>query len=452
MHLQSHQAEFLRRLLRHGPGPHVQRALRKFHPAELAELLAELPVPDRRRMVEALAEARLAAPTLRELPDPLLTEVLADLSPARLAAVVHRLAQDDAGYFLHLLPESRREAVLELLPPDSLQALKRFLAWPLESAGRLATDRYIMVPEEATISEAVDLLRHAGDRADQSLFYLYAVDGQGRLQGVLPIRPLLTRDPSTPVREIMRAEPVRVLATDSQRDAADTLTMYELLAVPVVDAEGKLVGVITVDDVIEVIAEDAAEDVVRLAGVSEGDRPLGSPLRSLRKRLPWMCINVGTALLAASVVGMFEDSIDKAPLLATFMPVVAGMGGNTGTQALAVMTRGIALDEVPPQKVMRAVGKELLVGLSIGAIMGMVVAGVAWVWKGNPWLGLVLFLAMLANLTVAGVAGAAVPLAVRAMGGDPAVGAGVILTTFTDVCGFLAFLGVATLFLGRILG
>ncbi|MCK6526562.1 magnesium transporter [Myxococcota bacterium] len=452
MHLQSQQADFLRRLLKHGPGPHVQRALRKFHPAELAELLTELPVPDRRRMVDALAEARLASQTLRELPEGLLASVLADLSTQRLGTVLARLARDDAGYFLQLLDADRREEVLALLPQDKLAAVRRFLEWPEGSAARLATDRYLTVSIDSTIGEAIEGLRQSGDRADHSLFYLYVVDGMNRLHGVLPLRPLLTREPGTRVRDVMREDPVRVRADATEEEAAEVLTDYELLAVPVVDADDRLLGVITVDDVIDVIAEDAAEDVVRLAGVGEGDRPLGKVRESVRRRLPWMMVNLGTAFLAASVVALFEGSIARVAVLASFMPVVAGLGGNTGTQSLAVMTRGLALGEVPAQEARKAVLKEVGVGVSMGLTVGTFTALIAWLWKGNPWLGGVLMLAMVTNLTMAGLAGAAIPLLVRSLGGDPAVGGGVLLTAVTDIFGFLAFLGLATVFLPRLLG
>jgi magnesium transporter len=245
----------------------------------------------------------------------------------------------------------------------------------------------------------------------------------------------------------MIQDPVSVRADASQEEAAQLVSRYNLLAIPVVDAEDRMLGVITVDDVIEVIHEEATEDIYHLAGLSEDDRVFTPPMLSVRKRLPWMLINLGTAFLAAWVVGLFQRSLQEVVALAIFLPVVAGMGGNGATQTLTVITRAIALGEIEFSSGLRAVAKELTVGLAIGSVTGLAAAGVALLWKGNPYLGLVLFLSMVANLAIAGLVGAAVPLVLKALKQDPALGSGVIVTTFTDCCGFFAFLGIATLFL-----
>ncbi len=216
------------------------------------------------------------------------------------------------------------------------------------------------------------------------------------------------------------------------------------------DDEDRLLGVITVDDVIEVIHEEATEDIYHLAGLSEEDRVFTPPMRSVRKRLPWMLVNLATAFLAAWVVGLFERSLQQVVALAVFLPVVAGMGGNGATQTLTVITRAIALGEIAFSSGLRAVTKEITVGIAIGAVTGLAAAAVALLWQGSPYLGLVLFLSMIANLAIAGLAGAAVPLVLKALHQDPALGSGVIVTTFTDCCGFFAFLGIATLLLDRL--
>jgi len=225
---------------------------------------------------------------------------------------------------------------------------------------------------------------------------------------------------------------------------------YNLLAVPVTDAEGRMLGVITVDDVIDVIQEEATEDIYHLAGLSGEDRVFSPAHQSIRKRMPWMLVNLGTAFLASWVVGLFEHTIQEIVALAVFLPVVAGMGGNGATQTLTVITRGIALGEIEFSTGLRAVAKEVAVGIAIGAATGLVSAGIVWLWNGNPWLGLVLLLAMIANLAIAGLVGATVPLVLKALRQDPALGSGVIVTTFTDCCGFFAFLGIATLLLDRL--
>jgi magnesium transporter len=275
--------------------------------------------------------------------------------------------------------------------------------------------------------------------------YLYVVNEGGRLRGVVPIRRLVSAPPSRPCGELMIPDPASVNAFADQEEAARLVARYNLLAIPVVDDNGRMLGVITVDDVIDVITEEATEDMYHMAGLSEEDRVFSPASTSVRKRLPWMMINLATAFLAAWVVGLFEHSIQQIVALAVFMPIVAGMGGNGGTQALTVITRGIALGEIEFSTGLRAVLKEVLVGVVIGAATGLVSAGIALVWRGNPYLGLVLFLAMIINMGVAGLSGAAIPLMLKAVRQDPALGSGVIVTTFTDVFGFLSFLGIGTL-------
>jgi len=248
----------------------------------------------------------------------------------------------------------------------------------------------------------------------------------------------------------MIEDPVSVLADADQEEVAEVVRRYDLLAVPVTDVDRHMLGVITVDDVIDVITEEATEDMYHLAGLSEEDRVFSPAHHSIRKRLPWMLVNLGTCFVAAWVVGLFERTIEQVVALAVFMPVVAGMGGNGGTQALTVITRSIALGEIEFSSGVRAAAKELFVGLTIGSVTGVVSAGVAAFWMGSPALGVALFLAMILTMAVAGLLGAAVPLLLKAVRQDPALGSGVIVTTFTDVFAFLSFLGIATLFLDRL--
>jgi len=247
--------------------------------------------------------------------------------------------------------------------------------------------------------------------------------------------------------EMMIPDPVQGEVSMDQEDAARLVSKYDLLALPIVDSEGHLMGIITVDDVIDIINQETTEDMYRMAGLEEGDRIFSHPKLSIQKRLPWMSFNLLTAMLAAFVVGLFEGTIEKAVSLAVFMPVVAGMGGNGGTQTLTVMVRGIALGELEFSTAWRAVMKEVIVGITIGAATGLMVAAVAYLWKGNPVLGLILALAMVINLLVGALAGTLIPLALKQMRLDPALGSGVLVTTFTDVFGFLSFLGLATIFI-----
>jgi magnesium transporter len=257
--------------------------------------------------------------------------------------------------------------------------------------------------------------------------------------------------PAQALARLMTTEVVSISPSASQEEAAQLTAAHDFLALPVVDEARHLLGIITVDDVVDVLTEEATQDMYRLQGLSEADRVFSSIGKSTRMRLPWMVINLATAFLAAMIVGLFEDTIARLVTLATFMPVVAGMGGNGGTQALTVVTRGIALGEIEFSSAWRAILKECAVGVIVGAVTGLITALVAYLWKGNPWLGLILFFAMIINLAIAGFSGAAVPLFLRAIKQDPAIGGSIILTTFTDVFGFLAFLGLAALFINWIL-
>jgi magnesium transporter len=278
------------------------------------------------------------------------------------------------------------------------------------------------------------------------VFYLYVVDERRHLVGVVSLRRLLLVSPETPLKRIMTADLISARVDMDQEEVARQVAAYNLLAIPVVDAENKLVGIITVDDVIDVIKDEATEDIYRLAGVAGDERAFTPAKESLRKRLPWLGINLLTAFLAAAVVGLFEGTIDLFPVLAVFMPIVAGMGGNAGTQTLTVIVRGIALGELTWSNSRKALLKEAVVGLGNGIVLGAAAAAVVWMVRGNATLGLVLGMAMIINMFVAAAAGTLVPLGLRAANVDPALASSVFITTMTDMFGFFSFLGLATVF------
>jgi magnesium transporter len=296
-----------------------------------------------------------------------------------------------------------------------------------------------------TAAEAIAALQASRDV--EMVFYLYVIDGRRHLVGVVSLRRLLLVRPETPLKRIMTTDLISVRVDVNQEEVAQLVASYNLLAIPVVDEENKLVGVITVDDVIDVIKDEATEDVYRLAGLASDDRVFTAPSDSLKKRLPWLVVNLVTAFLAASVVKLFEGTIGVVTSLAVFMPVVAGMGGNAATQTLAVIVRGIALGELTWRNSRKALLKEAAVGIGNGIACGIVGAGVVWLMQGNPFLGAILGLAMVINMFVAAVAGTVIPLALRALKVDPALASSVFITTLTDVFGFLSFLGLGALFI-----
>jgi magnesium transporter len=306
----------------------------------------------------------------------------------------------------------------------------------------------VALPKEMTCQEAIEALRKVAEEME-TVYYAYVVD-QGRLIGVLSLRDLVFARPEAPIERVMRTGLVTLPADMPVEEVARTFDKYNFLALPVVDQEGRLLGIVTVDDVMDLIRDEATEDMYKMASVPLQERVDTSWHRSLRLRLPWLFINLATAFLAAAVVGAFESVIAKVTALAMFMPVIAGQGGNAGMQTVTIVTRGIALGEVPPGKGGRLLGKELLLGLGNGLAVGAVVGGVAWAWRGSPFLGLVVALAMLGNMVVAGMAGALIPLTLRALRLDPALSSSIFLTTVTDCLGFLLLLGLAVLFLNQL--
>ena len=439
-------ARILRRLLGAGMTTRAERLLARMRPADRGPVLSSLTPAEIRTVVDLLFEQRRAASTLKELPPDLLPQVLDALGDERLAEILARLELDDRVELADHLDPERRERVVGLLPEGLRAELRKADVHPPASAGRVMTTRFVALHERTTAQEAIERLRGAGDDSE-AILYLYVVDEKDHLRGVVPIRRLVAAPPERPCAELMIRDPVSVRASADQEVAAQLVSRHNLLAIPVVDDEERLLGVITVDDVIEVIHEEATEDMYLLAGLSEDDRVFSPAHRAIRKRLPWMLLNLGTAFLAASVVGLFAHTLERLVALAFLMPVVAGMGGNTGIQSLTVITRGIALGEIEFSSGLRAIGKEVAVGLVNGTVVGLLAGLAAYAWQGSSVLGVAVLVAMVVTMGVAGIMGAAVPLVLKALRLDPAVASGVIVTTFTDVFGFATFLGVGTLLL-----
>jgi magnesium transporter len=440
--------ESVRRLLRMGATPNLLNLLQKQHPADLAQIFSELPERERHAAFSTLVEknGKLAMEGVSELGPEKGSALLATRSAEEIARLAQEIPSDDAAPLLDALPEELSAAVLNLIRPKPGGGVSELLEYEEQTAGRLMNPNVFAQPEDVTAGEAITALQTSRDV--EMVFYLYVVDERRHLVGVVSLRRLLLVPTDTPLKRIMTTEVYSARVDTDQEEVARQVASYNLLAFPVVDAENKLVGVITVDDVIDVIKDEATEDVLRLAGVSREDGVLMSAQESLRRRLPWLLMNLCTAFLAAWVISRFAGTIDKVVSLAFFMPVVAGMGGNAATQTLAVVVRGIALGELTWSNARQAVMKEGLVGLSNGVATGLAGAAVVWVVTRGDWaLGLILMLAMIANMFVAATAGTLIPLGLRALKVDPAIASSIFITTFTDVFGFFTFLGLATVFM-----
>src|SRR5687767_5202176 len=436
----------VKRLLRIGATANLLNLLQKQHPADLAQIFSELQNKDREAAFSLLAErnGRLAMESISELGPDAGAALLATRSAEEIAKLAQEIPSDDAAALIDYLPEELSAAVLDLMRPKESGVVENLLEYDEQTAGRIMNPHVFALNEDMTVGEAITELQH--NRDVEMVFYLYVVDDRKHLVGVVSLRRLLLVSPETPLKRIMTADLISVRVDMDQEEVARQVAAYNLLAIPVVDEENKLVGIITVDDIIDVIKDEATEDIYRLAGVSGDDRASTPAGESLRKRLPWLGVNLVTAFMATLVVAMFEGTIGLFPVLAVFMPVVAGMGGNAGMQTLTVIVRGLALGELTWSNSRKALLKEALVGIGNGVALGATAALVVWATRNDPVLGAVLGMAMIINMFVAATAGTLVPLGLRAVNVDPALASSVFITTMTDVFGFFSFLGLATIF------
>jgi magnesium transporter len=375
--------------------------------------------------------------------------LLKDAPPSLFKEIVEKLGAEQGAGIFAALPESHRQKFLGQLSSKAKRDIQELLTFPEGSAGRLMAKDFVAFHTGIKVREAIQRMRQlAGRKALSS--YTYVIDSENHLVGVINMRDLILARGDAELESIMRTQVFSVDSFMDREDVARQLTQHGYFAAPVVDSDGRLLGVVKSDRLIGQVQEKATEDMQRMFGA--GDERTNSPISyALRKRLLWLNINLGTAFLAASVVAIFEGIIAKITVLAVFLPVVAGQGGNAGIQTLAVVMRGLVMREIKPGQFRRLLGREAILGFVNGAAIGVVTGLVAWVWHGNPFLGIVIGVAMIIGMVVAGLAGAAIPLTMKALGLDPAQSSGIILTTVTDVVGFFAFLGLAMLFQGYLM-
>jgi magnesium transporter len=416
----------------------------ELHEADLADLLEYLDRDERLQLIKVLG-ADFDLEVLTFLDVAVREEIIEALEPLHIAASLSDLDSDDAVDIMEDLDEEQQQRVLAALPRAERLVLEESLSFPEDAAGRIMQRELLAVPSNWTVGETIDYMRSARDLPDD--FYdLYIVDPKHQPLGYVPLsRAMRTRRP-VKLTEIME-ENIRTVPTSmDQEEVAYLFRQYGLVSAPVVDPAGRLVGVVTVDDVVHIIDEEAEEDLLKLAGVQETDL-YSAVLDTTKARFTWLLINLFTAVAASVVIALFEDTLERIVALAVLMPIVASMGGNAGTQTLTVAVRAIAMRDLSPGNALRFVWKELLVGLVNGLMFAVVAGAVAWFWFDTPSIGLIIAAAMVINLVVAALSGALVPLGLEKVGVDPAVASSVVLTTVTDVIGFFAFLGLATIFL-----
>jgi magnesium transporter len=428
-----------RKLLEQGESETALAFFRQMHPVDQAEVLVGLTQSTKQQLLTELGpnenaeilehvEPEEALQVLEGIENPVVSQILDETSP------------DVAADILKDLPQERSAAILEGMQES--EGVIPLLEHPDDTAGGLMVPDYPVVRESLSAANALDRLRLMGSRAED-FGSVFVIDDDNKLVGTVSITRLALARPSTVIADLVQREFVSVRTDADQEESARLMERYNVNELPVLDQEGRLVGVILAEDMVDVVEEEATEDMYRMAGVA-GERILGPLRTSLKNRLPWLYVNLATAFLAALVISLFESTISKVVALAVFLPIVAGQGGIAGTQTVTLVVRSMALGELRPRLSTRLLLRESTLGLINGVLVGAVVGVIAFAWKGNPMLALVLCLAMLGNMVVAALAGAGVPLLLRSLNLDPAVSSSVFVTTFTDVLGFLLFLGLAS--------
>lgn len=426
-------------------GPALRRALANLDPADIADVIEHVPL-ETARVIAKMVGRYLPPEFLAELSWERREEILPELPSDYVGRALGQLDTDDAAAVAADIDEKQLGKVLAAADEDTRLAVEEALSFEEETAGRLMQREYVAAPEGDTVGDVIDRMREDSAELPDEFFEVYVVDALMRPIGAVRVSSLLRARRDTPLAEIMRTPLILIGTGMDQEEVAQTFQKYHMASAPVVDEAGRIKGMVTVDDIVDIITEESEEDLLKLAGVSEAAQT-DSVFKSVRARAPWLLVNLGTAIVASWVISNFEGSINQLIALAVLMPIVASMGGNAGTQTLAVAVRAIASRDLTEGNAARYVIREAMTAMSNGAIFAAVLGIVVLIWFNNPPLSIAIAAAILINFACAGLAGILVPLTLRRFGADPAVSSSVFVTFVTDVVGFLAFLGLATLIL-----
>jgi magnesium transporter len=420
--------------------------LKHLHPSDIAAILEDVS-PETRKKIIRLLPVETASEALVEMDEESRPEeLLMQLTPSQAAKIIEELDPDDAADLLAQIPLKDLRQIMARLEDEDTKQIQQLMTYDEESAGGIMTPELLKVPDNFSKREAMDEVLRISDEMED-FYVIYVVDENDVLLGTVSINDLIRAKPWVKVRELIDEECVKVHVDTDQEEVARMISKYNLAAIPVVDSNGRLLGRITFDDVMDVLEEESTEDILRIAGVSEDEELRGSWRNAVKSRLPWLLVNLLTAFVAGLVISSFSDTIDKIVIIASFMPIVAGVAGNSATQALAVTIRRISTDRINARQNFRVVLKELIVGLVNGLMLGAITGIAAFLLGGNPMLGLVVFMAMVGNLLIGAFAGSAIPLFLHRMKVDPAVASSILMTALTDILGFTLLLGLATLIL-----
>ncbi|MFZ5727608.1 MAG: magnesium transporter [Pseudomonadota bacterium] len=425
-----------------GESEAARERIGRLHPADIADLF-ELARSDERPMLAAVLGDMLSADVLAEMNDYVREELIDLLAPEQVAELASELDTDDAVAIIEDMEADEQQAVLDAMEPEDRAAIEDALSFPEESAGRLMQRDLVAVPEHVTVGDVIDRLREDADLASD-FWEIFVVDPMHRPVGTCQLSWILRTPRDIAISDVMKREQTLIPVDMDQEEVALRFQKYALISAAVVDKAGRLVGMITVDDIVHIIQEEAGEDILRLSGAGDGD--INEPIReTYSARVRWLIANLGTALVASTIVGLFGGAIEQMVALAALMPIVAGVGGNAGTQTLAVTVRALAMNQLTASNSWRAIWREMKIALLNGGTIALIAGAATALWFANPALGGVIAAAMIVNIFVAGVAGVAIPLLLDRLDQDPAVASSIFVTMTTDSMGFLAFLGLAVL-------
>ncbi|MCX2574331.1 magnesium transporter [Pedobacter sandarakinus] len=421
----------------------LQLVLSEYHASEIAILFERLDKSEQQHIINILP-AEIASEIISEMDEESHPEdLLFQLHPDKRTEIVEELDYDDATDIISQLEDHEQNEILEDLQDEHASEIRNLLTYDEKTAGGLMNTELICVNINLTKKDAIDEIIRQSEEMEE-FYTIYVVDDEEIFKGIVSLKDIIKAKHNAKLTELVNADAVYVHPNTDQEEVANLISQYNLTSIPVIDDYQKLLGRITFDDVIDVLEAESTEDILKISGVSEDEELSGNWIEAVKSRLPWLIINLGTAFLASSVVRSFDPTIKLIPSLAAYMTIIAGMGGNAATQALAVTVRRISLYDLTDKQAYRTVLKEFTVGLINGAVNGLIVFIFAYFFDGNPMLGLVIFLAMTGNLIIAGITGTGIPLILKRVGIDPAIASSIIITTFTDVFGFLLILGLAS--------
>lgn len=426
-----------------GDDHHLSVVLAEYHASEIAILFESLSKDDKERIINLLPVDQ-ASEVISEMHEELHPEeLLFQMDPEKRTEIVEELDYDVATDIISQLDEDDQEVILEELSEDDALNIRTLLSYEEDTAGGLMNTEFIKINLNLTKKDAIDEIIRQSE-AIEEFYTIFVVDDDNVFQGIVSLKDIIKSKENVKITELVKEEVAWVRPDTDQEEVARLISQYNITSIPVVDEEMKLLGRVTFDDVIDVLEDENTEDILKISGVSEDEELSGNWIEAVKSRLPWLILNLGTAFLASGIIRHFEPTIARIAVLSAYMTIIAGMGGNAATQALAVTVRRISLYDLTDNQAYRTVLKEFTVGVINGAITGLIVFFVAYFFDNNPLLGLVIFMAMTGNLLIAGITGAGIPLILKRVGIDPAIASSIIITTFTDVFGFLLLLGLAS--------